>query len=154
MSEVIAEIQIDAPPHRVWEVALDPNRLRDWVTIHRHLGRHDTGPPRKGFKMNQTLSLRGAPFRVKWELVECDEYTRAHWHGDGPAGSDAETEYRLSENDGGTLFSYRNEFHAPLGLLGRVAQRAVAGDVPQVAAHRSLERLKALCEHDGAGTSS
>ena len=149
MSEVVAEIQIDAPPRRVWEIALDPKRLRDWVTIHRHLGRHDGGPPRKGFRMNQTLSLRGAPFRVKWELVECDELKRAHWHGDGPAGSRAETEYRLSENSGGTLFSYRNEFHAPLGFLGRVAQRAVAGDVPQVAAQRSLERLKAVCESEG-----
>ena len=146
MSEVRTEITIDAPPPRVWEIALDPERLGDWVTIQRHLGRHDKGPARKGFKMTQTLSLRGAPFRVKWELVECDEPRRAHWHGEGPAGSEAETEYRLSEKDGGTLFSYRNEFRPPLGLLGRVAERAVAGDIPQVAAQRSLERLKALCE--------
>ena len=146
MTEVLAEIQIDAPPSRVWEIALDPARLRDWVTIHRHLGRHDEGPPRKGFRMTQTLSLRGAPFRVKWELVACESLRLAHWHGEGPAGSQAETEYRLSENDGGTMFSYRNEFRAPLGVLGRVAQRAVAGDIPQVAAQRSLERLKVLCE--------
>ena len=45
MSEVVAEIQIDAPPRHVWAIALDPARLRDWVTIHRHLGRHDKGPP-------------------------------------------------------------------------------------------------------------
>ena len=148
MSEVTAEIQIAAPPRRVWDIALDPRRLRDWVTIHRHLGRHDDGPPRRGYRMTQTLSLRGAPFRVKWELIECDELIRAHWHGDGPAGSDAETEYRLSENDGGTLFAYRNVFHAPLGVLGRVAQHAIAGDIPQVAAQRSLVRLKTLCERE------
>ena len=47
--------------------------------------------------MTQTLSLRGAPFRVKWELVECDEQRFAHWHGKGPAGSEADTEYQLSE---------------------------------------------------------
>lgn len=147
MSEVRAQIQIDAPRSAVWAVILDPARLHDWVTIHRHLGHHDTGPPRVGFKMTQTLSLRGAPFRVKWELVRCDPPGSAEWHGKGPAGSHAETEYRLTDHDGGTRFDYRNEFAAPLGLLGRVAQRAVAGDIPQVQAHRSLERLKELCEN-------
>ena len=62
---------------------------------------------------------------------------------------------RLARRDGvpvdaittaGRCFDYRNEFEAPLGLLGRVAQRAVAGDIPQVQAQRSLERLKKLCE--------
>ncbi len=146
MAEVVAEIQIDAPPRRVWEIVLDPERLGDWVTIHRHLGRHDSGPPRQGFKMTQTLSLRGAPFRVKWELVRCEELRVAEWHGAGPAGSRAETEYRLAERDGGTRFSYRNEFHPPLGLLGRVAERAIAGDVPRVVTQKTLARLKTLCE--------
>lgn len=146
MSEVVATIDIDAPPEKVWEIALDPSRLGDWVTIHRHLGHHDTGEPRIGFKMTQTLSLRGAPFRVKWGLVVCDRPSLAEWHGEGPAGSHAETEYRLTDNGQGTRFSYRNQFHPPLGLLGRVAQRAIAGDIPQVAAERSLKRLKALCE--------
>lgn len=146
MSEVRAQIQIDAPRSAVWAVVLDPERLGDWVTIQRHLGHHDKGPPRVGFKMTQTLSLRGAPFRVKWELVRCDAPELAEWHGKGPAGSHAETEYQLTDRDGGTRFDYRNEFAPPLGLLGRVAQRAVAGDIPQVQAHRSLERLKKLCE--------
>jgi uncharacterized protein YndB with AHSA1/START domain len=146
VSEVVAEIQIDAPRSLVWAAVMDPERLSDWVTIHRHLGHHDSGPPRVGFKMNQTLSLRGAPFRVKWTLVRCEDPERAEWHGKGPAKSHAETEYHLIERDGGTLFRYRNEFEAPLGLVGRVAQRAIAGDIPQVAAKRSLERLKKLCE--------
>lgn len=146
MSKVTAEIQIDAAPSAVWAVALDPERLREWVTIHRDLGSHDSGAARVGFKMTQTLSLRGAPFRVDWSLVRCEEYAAAEWHGEGPAGSRAETEYTLTARDGGTWFAYRNEFRAPLGLLGRVAQRAIAGDIPRVAATRSLERLKALCE--------
>ena len=146
VTEVVADIQIAAPRSAVWAVVLDPERLGDWVTIHRHLGSHDKGPPRVGFRMTQTLSLRGAPFRVKWSLVRCEEPELAEWHGKGPAGSRAETEYQLVERDGGTHFLYRNEFHAPLGLLGRVAQRAVAGDIPQVAASRTLAQLKKLCE--------
>ena len=146
MSEVRTTIHIAASPEQVWAVAIDPGRLADWVTIHRALGAVDDGAARAGFHMDQTLTLRGAPFKVHWTLTECDAPRRALWHGKGPAGSRAETEYLLEAHDGGTRFTYRNEFRAPLGLIGRVAQRALAGQVPKVEAERSLARLKLLCE--------
>lgn len=139
-------IDIAASPEEVWAVALDPARLADWVTIHRHLGSHDAGATREGYRMTQTLTVRGAPFKVRWRLATCEEPRVADWHGDGPAGSRAETTYRLEEHDGGTRFIYHNEFHAPLGVLGRVAQRAVAGDIPRTEALKSLRRLKEICE--------
>ena len=147
MSEVHVTIEIAAPPEAVWAIALDPERLGDWVTIHRALGDHDPGPAREGLRMDQTLTLRGAPFKVHGELVGCEVPVRAEWRGRGPAGSRAETVYDLTPlSDGGTRFSYRNAFHTPLGLLGRVAERAVAGHLPEAEARASLERLKALCE--------
>ena len=146
MSEVRTVIQIAAPVEHVWAIAIDPHRLPDWVTIHRSFGHVDAGAARTGFRMDQTLTLRGAPFKVHWTLVACEAPRRAHWHGKGPAGSHAETEYLLEARDGGTRFAYRNEFHAPLGLLGRVAQRALTGNIPKVEAERSLLRLKTLCE--------
>ncbi|MCU0313505.1 MAG: SRPBCC family protein [Solirubrobacteraceae bacterium] len=147
MGEVRVSIDIAAPPEAVWAVALDPERLADWVTIHRSLGDHDGGPAREGYAMTQTLSLRGAPFTVKWRLERCEEPHVASWAGRGPLGSRAETEYRLDEHAGGTRFSYRNAFRTPFGALGQVAQRAVAGDIPETEARASLERLKALCEN-------
>ncbi len=146
MSEVHTVIQIGAPVEHVWAIAIDPQHLPDWVTIHRSFSHVDAGEARTGFRMDQTLSLRGAPFKVHWTLAACEAPHRAHWHGKGPAGSHAETEYLLEAHDGGTRFAYRNEFHAPLGLLGRVAERAVAGNIPKVEAERSLRQLKALCE--------
>ncbi|HVP01230.1 MAG TPA: SRPBCC family protein [Solirubrobacteraceae bacterium] len=146
MGEVVAQIDIRATPAEVWAIALDPARLGEWVTIHRHLGAHDDGPPRVGFRMTQTLVLRGAPFRVHWELVRCEPPHLAEWHGRGPAHSRAETAYELRERDGGTRFHYRNEFFPPLGFIGRAAQRAIAGHVPEHEALASLERLKQLCE--------
>lgn len=146
MSEVRTAIQIAAPVEHVWAIAIDPQRLADWVTIHRSFGHVDSGEARTGFRMDQTLTLRGAPFKVHWTLAACEPPHRAHWHGKGPAGSHAETEYLLEPSDGGTRFAYRNEFHAPLGLLGRVAERALAGDIPKVEAERSLAQLKSLCE--------
>src|SRR4051812_22330980 len=175
MSEVEASIDIAAPPAEVWATAMDPDRLEDWVTIHRRLDDHSDGRMRPGYEMEQTLCLRGVNFKVHWELVRCDRPFHAEWHGRGPARSHAETEYSLAENGsggtgvgdpkevraplrppgadpppggrGGTRFGYRNEFRAPLGPLGAIASRAIVGGLPRREADASLERLKALVEN-------
>src|ERR687883_535761 len=87
MSEVETSIDIDAPPEEVWALAMDPNRLADWVTIHRRLDDHSDGRLRAGYEMEQTLCLRGVNFKVKWELVRCVHPLHAEWHGRGPARS-------------------------------------------------------------------
>jgi uncharacterized protein YndB with AHSA1/START domain len=148
MTVVTATIDIDAPPERVYETVLDPDRLDEWVTIHRRINRVDGGDPHKGFQMDQTLCLRGANFKVHWTLTEADKAERATWEGRGPAHSYARTAYRLSPLDGGakTHFAYENEFKAPGGFLGAAASRVLVGGVPQREANRSLQRLKALIE--------
>jgi carbon monoxide dehydrogenase subunit G len=146
MSSVNASIEIAAPPEAVWDVVMDPARLGDWVTIHRRLLKAPSGPPRAGDEMEQTICIRGANFRVSWELAECDAPRRAVWTGRGPARSRARTEYRLSSRDGGTRFDYANEFKAPLGPLGALASRALVGGVPEREAKRTLARLKELLE--------
>ncbi len=145
-SEVTVSIDLPASPKEVWDLVMDPERLEDWVTIHRELKSHDAVPPREGATMTQVLVLRGAHFKVKWELVACDESARAEWHGRGPARSHAETEYVLEPIDGGkgTRFAYRNDFKAPLGPLGSIASKALVGGVPEREAKASLERLKGL----------
>lgn len=146
MSVVDTEILIKAPPEKVWDVAMDPHRLRDWVTIHRGVKDISKGTPREGFEMNQTLCLRGVNFHVRWELAECRQPSHALWEGRGPARSRAHIEYLLRADDGGTRFHYRNEFKPPLGPLGAAASRALVGGIPEREARRSLERLKALVE--------
>jgi len=146
MSVVSTKIVIEASPAEVWKVVMDPGRLRDWVTIHRKLGRVSAKPLREGAEMQQTLCLRGASFRVDWTLTDCEAPRRARWEGRGPARSKATTEYRLTEHERGTCFDYRNEFKAPFGPLGAVASRALVGGIPEREASRSLERLRALLE--------
>lgn len=147
MSSVRTTVQIDAPPEEVWRTVLDPARLGEWVTIHRKLNQADTGPPREGFRMQQTLALRGATFKVRWTLTELEEPTLATWEGRGPAHSYARTTYRLRRAGGnGTRFDYENEFHAPGGFLGAAAARALVGGISEREAQHSLERLKQLLE--------
>jgi carbon monoxide dehydrogenase subunit G len=143
VSEVATSIDIDAPVEDVWATVMDPERLVDWVTIHRKLVSHDVD------EMVQVLHLRGANFRVKWHLAVNDAPHHACWQGRGPARSHAETEYRLADNGrGGTRFDYRNEFRTPLGPLGAVASRTLIGGMAAKEADASLLRLKALMERD------
>jgi hypothetical protein len=146
VSKVVATIDIDAPAQAIWDVVMDPARAGDWVTIHRRLDKHDRGAVRRGFRMEQTLCLRGVNFKVKWELAEVDEPSYAKWEGRGPARSRAQIVERLVERDGVTCFQYENDFRAPLGPLGAAASRALVGGVPQREAHATLEQLKSLVE--------
>ncbi len=146
MSLVVASCDIAAPAPVVWALVMDPRRLGEWVTIHNRLLSADEGAPREGYKMRQRLHLRGVRLDVEWELVECREPELAIWEGRGPARSRAHSEYRLESVNDSTHFDYRNEFHAPLGVIGSLASRALVGGIPQREATLTLERLKSLLE--------
>jgi uncharacterized protein YndB with AHSA1/START domain len=147
MSLVTASIHIAAPPSDVWKTVMDPDRLGDWVSIHRALHHADDGPPRVGFEMDQQIHLRGVSLEVHWRLIDCSPCERAVWEGRGPARSRARTEYVLREaDDGGTRFDYRNEFHPPLGPIGAIVSRTLVGGMPEREARRTLDRLRAFLE--------
>jgi carbon monoxide dehydrogenase subunit G len=138
-------VEIAAPPERVYEVVMDPDRLEDWVTIHHHLEDAPNGRLRQGSKLTQYLRLAGTKFKVRWTVVENDPYTRVVWEGQGPVTSHARVVYGFKGNGGGTTFSYRNEYDLPGGALGRLAGRAVSR-VTQKELEGSLQRLKSLVE--------
>ena len=143
---MIAKLHIDAPPQVVFDYCMDPDSTREWVTIVRGVHDVDEGPMRVGFKMGQTLCLRGVKFKVKWELKELDAPYFARWEGRGPARSTAIIEDRLAEEGDGTRFDYRNEFKTPFGPLGSVASGVLVGGIPEREANASLARLKELVE--------
>jgi uncharacterized membrane protein len=148
MSTVNASIEIDAPIDRVWDTVMDPNRLGEWVTIHKSVRDVSSLPLRRGATMDQSIVVRGVTFRVHWTLVAVDAPNSARWEGLGPAHSEARIKYALrSANDHATGFEYTNEFHPPGGRIGHVAGRLIVGATSEREAHNSLQRLKALLEH-------
>jgi uncharacterized membrane protein len=146
VSLVIASIDIDAPMQEVWDTVMNPSRMGEWVTIVDGIERVDPGPLRPGFRMSQTLHLRGVRFKVHWTLTELDAPRYARWEGTGPARATALTENRLTERDGRTHFDYRNEFRTPFGPLGAVASRVIVGGIPEKEANASLRRLRDILE--------
>jgi uncharacterized protein YndB with AHSA1/START domain len=146
MSTVHVKTEIHAPIEEVWDVVMDPQRLKDWVTIHRSVKNVSANPLRRGSTMDQVLHMRGVSFRVHWTLVEVSTPNSAQWEGKGPAHSNARIRYGLSSKNGSTVFEYTNEFTAPGGRLGNVASRVIVGAASEREAQSSLRRLKALLE--------
>lgn len=146
VSVVIASIDIDAPVQEVWDYVMDPGHYRDWVTIVDAVSNVDAPPLRPGFRMDQTLHLRGVRFKVHWKLDVLRPGECVRWEGNGPARSKAVTEHRLSERNGRTHFDYRNEFRTPFGPLGAAASKVIVGGIPEKEARASLARLKYILE--------
>jgi uncharacterized protein YndB with AHSA1/START domain len=147
MSLVHVKTKIAAPIERVWETVMDPNRLEQWVTIHRALKDVSDGPLGAGSTMDQVLHLVGISFQVHWTLVDVHPPKHAEWEGRGPAHSRARIRYELSsDSDDSTDFEYFNDFTVPGGRLGLVASRVIVGAASEREADHSLQKLKALLE--------
>lgn len=142
-----AEITIDAPVEKVYDVVVDPSRLTEWVTIHDSLQDAPDRPLERGSELTQVLRIAGRTFRARWTVVEHEPCKRVVWQGRGPLGSDARVVYRFDSDDEGreTTFSYINEYELPGGPFGRIAGLAVSL-VAQKELDASLQRLKTLVQ--------
>ena len=147
MTKLEREIDIDAPPERVWQILLDPDCLGEWVTIQEELEEAPEGRDlAEGDRLRQRMKVAGQRFKLSWTVVESDPPSRVVWEGEGPMGSKAKAVYELRPNgNGGTRFSYMNQYDLPGGFAGKLAGRAVT-KASGGEADRSLGRLKELVE--------
>ena len=143
---VSAEIEIAASPEEVYDVMMDPNRLGEWVTIHREVSDAPEPPLSKGDSFEQKMALAGKSFKVRWEVTRADPPAAADWKGKGPAGSGASVAYRIEPAGDGCVVRYENEFDFPAGFLGSVAGRLLVRSPAEKEAKRTLQCLKQLFE--------
>ena len=138
-------VDVAAPPQRLYDVVMNPDRLDEWVTIHHHLEDAPDGQLEKGSQLTQCLKLGGSRFKVRWTVVENDPCRRVVWEGKGPVASHARVIYEFEPQGEGTRFSYVNEYELPGGPLGRLAGKTVSRMTTK-ALDGSLQRLKSLVE--------
>ena len=146
MARLEREIEIDAPPDEVYDVLTDPNCLGQWVTIQEELVSAPEPPLSAGDCVVQKMKVVGRSFEVSWDVEVADRPSKVQWAGNGPMGSVARATYTLEPNgNGGTTFSYTNEYDVPGGPVGKVAGRALVS-ASGGEADATLERLKNFIE--------
>ena len=144
---VSTEAEFSVSPEDLWGVLMDPSRLEDWVTTHDRLEGDAPERLETGSTFGQRMKLAGKSFKVTWTVAELERPNLAVWEGEGPAGSKAHVRYELEPaGDGGTRFTYENEFELPGGILGRAAGRTVGDRVSRREAEKSLENLARVVE--------
>jgi carbon monoxide dehydrogenase subunit G len=144
-------IEIDASPEHVYDVLTDPNCLGEWVTIQEELVEAPDPPLEKGDCVVQKMKVVGRSFEVSWDVEVADRPKKVRWTGDGPMGSKARATYNLEPNgNGGTRFSYTNEYDVPGGPVGKVAGRALVS-ASGGEADATLARLKEFVERKHGG---
>ena len=145
MTRLEREIHIDAAPEDVYAKLMDPDCLGEWVPIQDELLEAPSGDLEQGSELVQRCKVAGQRFKLKWKVEKADRPRRTVWNGKGPFGSKAKVTYDLAENNGGTDFTYTNEYKLPGGPVGKLAGRAVVG-ASGTEADKTLKRLKKLIE--------
>ena len=146
MAKLERTIDIDASPEVVYDVLTDPNCLGEWVTIQEELVEAPDPPLEKGDCVVQRMKVVGRRFEVAWDVEVADRPSKVRWSGKGPMGSAARATYELESNgNGGTRFSYTNEYDLPGGPIGKLAGRALTSTSGREA-DATLKRLKDFVE--------
>jgi carbon monoxide dehydrogenase subunit G len=146
MAKLERTIDIDATPDEVYDVLTNPYCLGEWVTIQDELVEAPEPPLKAGDCVVQQMKVVGKKFKVSWDVEVADRPSKVQWAGNGPMGSVARATYELEPNgDGGTKFSYTNEYDVPGGPVGKVAGRALVS-ASGGEADATLKRLKEFVE--------
>jgi hypothetical protein len=128
MREVVTEIEIDAPPERVWDVLTDFESFPEWNPFLREADGERTVGSRLKVRI-EPPGGRAMTFRPKVIAVEPNRELR--WLGRVlvPGLADGEHVFSLeSSTEGRTRFVHREEFRGPLwALLKGTLERSEEG---------------------------
>lgn len=144
MRHVHAEVRIDAPASAVFDLASDPDRLREWNPYQRI---DDVRGPldRVGTTLASTLALAGHETRSLGVVTEVIPDRLVRIHGTGAAGAHSEWTFRFDPSEGTTRAMIDIEYD-PDGVASEVADLFVYHGALERAARHMLENLAALSE--------
>jgi carbon monoxide dehydrogenase subunit G len=137
--------QIAAPPQAVWDVIADLEHQKAWMVDVRKLDIVSAQKQGVGTLLHVTSELFGLPavrdvmLITAWEPPHrMDVEHRGQFHGSG--------QFLLAPVDGGTLFTWIEDFRPPLGALGEaVFSLVVRPHLLRVFA-RSMENVRRLAD--------
>jgi hypothetical protein len=116
MKELRTEIEIAAPPERVWTVLIDFDSYPDWNPFIRRI----TGQPAVGSRLEVRLEPpEGRGMTFKPSVLKAQAHQEFAWLGRlmVPGIFDGEHRFELHPRNGGTLFVQREVFKGIVDAL-------------------------------------
>jgi uncharacterized protein YndB with AHSA1/START domain len=141
MPSVTKTIELQLSQEQTFQIATDPDRFGEWLTIH---NAWPEGPPastERGDRFTQRLAIMGMPAEVQWTVREHVAPERLAMSGSGPLGATLTTTISATANGGGTIVSYEAEFSGG-GLAGPMGDMVTRKAGEELEA--SLAKLQAL----------
>lgn len=114
--EIVTEIDVDAPPARVWEVLTDFESFPEWNPFVREAA----GEPVAGSRLKvQIHPPRGKGNTFRPSVIVADANRELRWLGRVliPGLADGEHIFEIESRENGTRFIQREEFRGPLWSL-------------------------------------
>jgi hypothetical protein len=134
LKELHTEIEIAAPPERVWEVLTDFGSYPEWNPFIRQI----SGQPAVGSHLEVRLELpEGRAITMNPSVLKAEPNQELAWLGRlvVPGIFDGEHHLQLQPRDGGTLFVQREAFRGVLvPFVGGVLEKTRRGFVQMNAA--------------------
>ncbi len=125
MTFVAAEVEVEAPPERVWEVVGVPENLPQWD---RHIAEVQDVPPgglREGSVYVTVMQFLGVRTRVPSKVLEWEPPNRAVFRLKGVIDATVTTTVEPLPGERSRL-RHEVDFHFRGGLLGEIAARSLA----------------------------
>lgn len=146
MGHVVHHIHIDAPPERVFELAIQIERLPEWQANLVEV-RDVAGPgDRIGTSWTAVLKIAGRKLESRWEITRAERPTRLESSGTAPGGGRATMVNRFEPAADGTDSSIEIDYELPGGFVGDVADKLFVERSVERDTRHSAENFKAICE--------
>lgn len=138
MRQIRDEIEIDAPPQRVWEVLTDTSSFRSWNPTIRSLD----GPLEPGERIRVTLALGGRLYRFRPVVSVVRPPHELRWVLSQPVFGVFKVERAFELEALGTAGTHFRQSEVARGLFATPIMAAIGGQI----AHGYAEMNRALKE--------
>ena len=151
MGHVRHSIEIDAPPERVFDLAVDARRWPEWQTTALEV-RDVQGPlDQVGKRYRIVGRIAGRAVEGQGEVSRFERPRIFEVKGTAAGGGRLISRSTFDAEGAGTRATIEIDYELPGGLLGQMASRLFAERQIERELIHSAENLKALIEEGGAG---
>ena len=126
MGQISTSLTLSASPEKVFEVATDPSRFGEWMTIHTKWKGDVPTEFTAGAQVTEVITMLGMANTIVWTIDEFDSPKKLRMSGTGMAGVKVEIGIEVaSDGNGGSTMNLATSFEGQMivGALGKAVEK-------------------------------